>query len=104
MTDPGTYAYTPEGINQAEALASHTFEHMVAMTEVARLDTIIASLYLLAEVLAGLETFVGLTAKEAVEQVEHMTAERVAAMAASDDGCTCLPDGGVPDAAARVLH
>jgi hypothetical protein len=104
MTDPGEYAHTSDGINQAEALASHTLEHMVSMTEVARLDTVIASLFLLAEVLAGLESFAGISAKDAVKQVKHMTAERVAAIAADMDGSACPLDGGAQAAEVRVLH
>jgi hypothetical protein len=80
MTDPGEFAHSAEGCIRAGELASHVFEHLIAMTEVARLDTTIAGLFLLSEVLAALEVYADLKPEDAIRQVHDMTRERVAAL------------------------
>lgn len=83
MIDPGAFAHTAEGVDVSEALAAAVMDHMVLMTGVARLDTTITCAFLLAGALAALEVFAGLTAPAAIARVQHITAEKVAALLAA---------------------
>ena len=106
-TDPGAFAHTAEGVDRSEELAEHVIEHMVSMTGVAQLDTTITSMFLLAEILAALDFYAGLTADEAVGSVRHLTAERVAALQAAPaaEAAPVPEPARSPAAASRpVLH
>jgi hypothetical protein len=100
--DPGEFAHTAEGVDRAEELAAHTMENMITMTGVAQLDTTITSMFLLAEVLAGLQVYDGLSARDAIKRVRHLTAERVAALAETSP--PAAPSQDAIPAGARVLH
>lgn len=78
--DPGEFAHSAEGVDRAEDLAIHTFEHLIDMTDVSLVDTTITSLFMLVEVLAGLEVYGDVSATDAVAQVQHLTTKRVAAL------------------------
>jgi hypothetical protein len=77
-TMPGPDARTADGIDRAEALARQAMDLLINTTDIADLDTTIASMFLLRDVLACLEVYAGLIAPDAVRQIEHLTAARVA--------------------------
>jgi hypothetical protein len=80
--DPGEFALSAEGVGLAEELAAHTFAGLIDMTNIARLDTTITGLFLLAETLAALEVYAEVSAGDALRCVSQMTAERVLAIRA----------------------
>jgi hypothetical protein len=108
MIDPGPFASTAEGIDASEELAAAIMQHMVSMTGVARLDTTITCALLLSEALAALEVYAGLDAPAAIARVQHITAEKVAALRAADqtqaDQAPPVPVPAVPVPSPRVLH
>ena len=81
--DPGEFAHSAEGVDRAEELAGYIFEHLINVADVSRVDTTITSLFLLVEVLAGLEVYGDVSATDAVAQVQHLTTVRVAALRAA---------------------
>ena len=80
--DPGPYASSPEGIDRAEELAAHTMDGLLRMVDVARLDTTVTSMFMLAQLLAGLEVYAGLSPADAAAGVQHLTAELAGALRA----------------------
>jgi hypothetical protein len=80
MIDPGEFAHTEAGLERSADLAAHVFGHLIEMTEIARLDTTITSVFLLVEVLAALEVYADLTPEAAIKHVHAMTRERVASL------------------------
>lgn len=105
--DAGEFALSAEGVDRAEELAAHTFEHLIAMTEVARLDTTVTAMFMLSEVLSGLEVYAGLSAADAVNQVQHLAAERVAALRLDATGPTAAasaPRITAPARGQQTLH
>jgi hypothetical protein len=90
MTDPGPDAHTADGIDRAEALARQAIDLLINTTDIADLDTTIASMFLLRDVLACLEVYAGVSALDAIKQVEHMTIERVAELRGTPPGSPVL--------------
>ena len=85
IPDPGASAHSTDGVDRAGALAANIMSHLIEMTGAADTDTAITSMFMLVEVLAGLEVYAGVGAAEAVARIEHLTAAKVAALWADED-------------------
>jgi hypothetical protein len=93
MIDPGEFAHTEAGLERSADLAAHVFSHLIEMTEIARLDTTITSVFLLVEVLASLEIYADLTPETAIQRVHTMTRERVASLRHADEATVPVSEG-----------
>lgn len=78
--DPNDPAYSPEGVGRSGELAAATMDHLITTVEVARLDMTVTAVYLLAEVLAGLQVYADLSPAAALRSAELLVAPRVASL------------------------
>jgi hypothetical protein len=78
------FALSPEGVALSEELAAVAFENFTATVEIARLDTNITAVCLIAELLAGLEHYGGISVKNALASARRLVAPRITAFAEAD--------------------
>ena len=97
-----TFSQSSEGIDRAELLAASTFDHFVSSVGFANLDTVIASTFLVTELLAALQVFNAVEPEALISQFRYLVDQRATDM--RRDCAATLGDNVAPPNNPATLH